>query len=115
MSRYPTWRYLTGMFRYAPGLSALHAVLWMVMNVAVLLPGLIAARFFDVLTGDATIAGGTDGLVALLALLALGRAALWLAAGWVEIAMRFTMSGLLRINILTHVLNRPGAAALPWS
>ncbi len=115
MTRYPTWRYLAGMLRYAPGISALHAALWMAMNVAVLLPGLIAARFFDVLTGDATIAGGTDGLVALLALLALGRAALWLVAGWVEITMRFTMSGLLRVNLLKRMLDRPGAAALPWS
>ncbi len=115
MTRYPTWRYLAGMLRYAPCISALHATLWMAMNVAVLLPGLIAARFFDVLTGDATIAGGTDGLVALLALLALGRAALWLVAGWVEITMRFTMSGLLRVNLLKRILDRPGAAALPWS
>ena len=29
-------------------------------------------------------------------------------AGWVEIAMRFTMSGLLRINLLKRVLGRPG-------
>ena len=115
MTRYPTWRYLAGMFRYAPGLSALHAVLWMTMNVAVLLPGLIAARFFDALTGDATFPGGTDSLVMLLAVLALGRAVLWLVAGWVEIAMRFTMSGLLRVNLLKRILDRPGAAALPWS
>lgn len=115
MTRYPTWRYLAGMFRHAPGISALHAVLWMTMNVAVLLPGLIAARFFDALTGEATISGGTDGLVALLALLAIVRAALWLVAGWVEIAMRFTMSGLLRANLLKRILDRPGAAALPWS
>jgi ATP-binding cassette subfamily B protein len=110
---YPTWRYLAGMLRSAPGISALHAVLWMAMNVAVLLPGLIAARFFDALTGDATVPGGTDGLVALLALLAVGRGALWLVAGWVEIAMRFTMSGLLRVNLLKRILDRPGAA-LPW-
>lgn len=115
MTRYPTWRYLAGMLRYAPGISALHALLWMAMNVAVLLPGLIAARFFDVLTGEATISGGTDALVALLAVLALGRAVLWLVAGWVEISMRFTMSGLLRLNLLRRVLDRPGAAALPWS
>jgi ATP-binding cassette subfamily B protein len=115
MTRYPTWRYLGGMFRYAPGVSALHGVLWTVMNLSGLLPGLIAAWFFDALTGDAAIPGGTSGLIALLALLALGRAALWLVAGWVEIAMRFTMSGLLRVNLLRRVLDRPGAAALPWS
>jgi ATP-binding cassette subfamily B protein len=115
MTRYPTWRYLAGMLRYAPGISAAHAVLWTVMTLSGLLPGLIAAAFFDTLTGERDLPGGTDGLVALLALLALGRAALWLLAGWVEIAMRFTMSGLLRVNLLKRVLDRPGAAALPWS
>jgi ATP-binding cassette subfamily B protein len=39
----------------------------------------------------------------------------WLTAGFVEIILRFTMSGLLRRNLLRHVLNRPGAHALPYS
>src|SRR5690606_33947052 len=33
---------------------------------------------------------------------------------FVEITMRFTMSGLLRRNLLRHILERPGAAALPY-
>ena len=98
MTTYPTWRYLTKMIRYAPGISLAHGLLWAVMNLSGLLPGLIAAAFFDTLTGDASIPGGTDALVALLALLALARAGLYLVAGWVEIAMRFTMSGFLRRN-----------------
>ncbi|MDQ3656805.1 MAG: ABC transporter ATP-binding protein/permease, partial [Chloroflexota bacterium] len=56
-----------------------------------------------------------NGLVALLVLMAVGRAALWLIAGSVEITMRFRMSGMLRRNLLRHVLDRPGAAALPHS
>jgi ATP-binding cassette, subfamily B, bacterial len=115
MTTYPTWRYLVKMIRYAPGISSLHAVGWGVMNLSALLPGLIAAAFFDALTGDAELPTGTNGLVALLALLAVARAALWLVAGWVEISMRFTMSGLLRRNLLRHVLERPGATALPFS
>ena len=115
MTTYPTWRYLTKMFRYAPGISTAHGVLWAVMNLSSLLPGLIAAAFFDALTGDATIPGGTTGLVMMLALLALARAGLYLVAGWAEITMRFTMSGFLRRNLLRHVLDRPGADALPFS
>ena len=115
MTTMPTWRYLAGMIRYAPGITLLHGVLWTVMTLSGLLPGLIAAAFFDTLTGGASVPGGTNGLLTLLALLALGRAVLWLVAGWVEIAMRFTMSGLLRRNLLRHVLDRPGAAALPFS
>lgn len=111
----PTWRYLVKMVRYAPGISALHGLLWDVMNLSMLLPGLIAAAFFDTLTGTAHLTGGTAGLIVALALLALGQAALWLIAGFVEIVMRFTMSGLLRRNLLRRVLEQPGAQALPSS
>ena len=111
----PTWRYWLTMLGYAPWLCLLHAVLWAVMNLSALLPGLIASAFFDTLTGDADLPGGTNGLVVLLAALALGQSALWLGAGWVEIITRFTMSGFLRRNLLRHVLDRPGALALPYS
>jgi len=114
MTTLPTWRYLAGMIRYAPGISMLHGALWTIMTLSALLPGLVASAFFDALTDEATVPGGTNGLVAVLIMLALGRAALWLIAGFVEITMRFTMSGLLRRNLLRHILERPGAAALPY-
>jgi ATP-binding cassette subfamily B protein len=103
------------MARYAPWLYLLHAALWSVMNVLSLLPGLIARDFFDTLTGKAQLPSGIAGLLVLLGLLAVGRAALWLIAGFVEIAFRFTMSGLVRRNLLRLVLARPGASALPFS
>nr|MBA3377735.1 ABC transporter ATP-binding protein [Chloroflexia bacterium] len=115
MKPYATWRYLVKMIRYAPWLSLIHAVLWGAMNMSSLLPGLIASVFFDAPTGEVRLAGGTTGLVVLLAMLAVARAALWLIAGFVEITMRFTMAGLLRRNMLRHVLKRPGAQVLPYS
>jgi ATP-binding cassette subfamily B protein len=110
----PTWRYLITMIRVAPWICLAHAVLWATMNLLGLLPGLVAQRFFDELTGSASFPGGTDGLIALLVALAIGQALLWLVAGYTEITMRFTMSGTLRRNLLRHVLERPGAAALPY-
>src|SRR5258707_1346331 len=85
------------------------------MNLSALLTGLIASAFFDALTDHAHLPVGTRGLIALLMVIAVGRAALWLIAGCVEIIVRFMMSGLLRCNLLRHVLNRPGAHALPYS
>jgi ATP-binding cassette subfamily B protein len=115
----PTWRYLLAMARYAPRLYLLHAALWCVMDLSGLLPGLIARAFFDTLTGQAHLPLGTTGLIALLVVIAVGQGALWLCAGFVEITTRFTMSGLLRRNLLRHVLDRPGAGyplgALPYS
>ncbi len=111
----PTWRYTLRMARYAPWLYLLHAALWSTMNLLSLLPGLIARAFFDTLTGDARLPAGTTGLLLLLVVIAVGQMILWLIAGFVEITLRFTASGLVRRNLLRHILDRPGAAALPYS
>src|SRR5258708_34099815 len=50
-----------------------------------------------------------------LVVVAVSRVAVGLTAGCVESILRFTMSGLLRRNLLRHVLSRPGAHALPYS
>ena len=111
----PTWRYLMKMARYAPHLYLPHALLWSVVHASPLLLGLITRAFFDTLTGNAHPPGGTTGLIVLFVAIAVGRAVLYLAAGIFEILCRFTMSGLLRRNLLRHVLDRPGADALPFS
>jgi ATP-binding cassette subfamily B protein len=115
MNTQPTWRYLFQMSRFARGYSVAHALLWALMNLSALLPGLLARSFFDALTGAATIPMGTSGIILLLVVLALAQAALWLIAGYVEIMFRFLVSALLRRNLLSHLLDRPGALALPWS
>ncbi|MGN6812307.1 MAG: ATP-binding cassette domain-containing protein, partial [Thermomicrobiales bacterium] len=115
MKPLPTWRYTLKLARNAPWLYLLHAGLWSVMNLSSLLPGLIARAFFDTLTGSAHLPVGTTGLLALLAVIAVGQMVLWLIAGFVEITLRFTMSALVRRNLLRRILDRPGAAALPFS
>lgn len=111
----PTWQYTLTMARYRPGLYMLHMLLWSLMNLVSLLPGLIARAFFDALTGAAYIPWGITGLLGLLSILAIARAGLWLAGGFVEITFRFMMSGLVRRNLLRLVLERPGANGLPFS
>ncbi|MBA2392500.1 MAG: ABC transporter ATP-binding protein [Ktedonobacteraceae bacterium] len=115
MKQFPTWRYLMKMARYKLWLYLLHATLWGTFNMSALLAGLIARAFFDTLTGQAHLPIGTTGLIVLMIVLAVGRVALFLTAGSVEIIMRFTMSGLVRRNLLRHILKRPGAYALPYS
>lgn len=115
MKQLPTWRYMLRMVRYKPWLYLLHALLWGAFSLSFLLAGLLARAFFNTLTGQAHMPMGTTGLIVLLAALAVSRVAIWLTAGFVEIIMRFTMSGLVRRNLLRHVLKRPGALALPYS
>ncbi len=115
MKNLPTWRYLAKMARYKLWLCLLHALLWGTFNMSSLLVGLIAQAFFNTLTGQTPMPLGTTGLIWLLVVLAVSRVALLLTAGFVEIIMRFTMSGLLRRNLLRNILNRPAAQALPYS
>ncbi len=111
----PTWLYLLKMARYKLWLYLLHAILWGMFSLTFLLEGQIARAFFDTLTGQAHLPTGTTGLVVLLIVLTVSRVAVLLTAGFVEILMRFTMSGLVRLNLLRHILKRPGAHALPYS
>ena len=115
MKTFPTWRYLLKMVSYRPWLYLLHGFMWTSFGLSYLLAGLLARAFLDTLTGRAHMPGGTAGVVVLLVVLAVSRSAIMLTAGSVEIIMRFTMSGLLRRNLLRHVLKRPGAHALPYS
>jgi ATP-binding cassette, subfamily B, bacterial len=115
MKPLPTWRYLMKMACYKPWLYLFHALLWGAFSMSALLTGLLARAFFDMLTGQAHLTVGTTGLIVLLVVLAVSRVAVLLTAGFVEIILRFTMSGLLRRNLLRHILARPGADALPYS
>jgi ATP-binding cassette subfamily B protein len=115
MKSMPTWRSLMHMARYRLGLYLLHALLWGTYDVLVLITGLVTKAFFDTLTRQAHLALDMTALLVLLVGLAVGRIALILCAGAAEILMRFTMSGLLRRNLLRNILERPGALALPNS
>ncbi len=115
MKPIPTWRYLMRMARYRLWLYLLHALLWGAFSLLSLLGGLLARAFFDTLTGQARFPTGAPGLIVLLVVLAVSQVATMLTAGLVEILMRFTMSGLVRRNLLRHMLERPGAQALPYS
>ncbi|HET8845120.1 MAG TPA: ABC transporter ATP-binding protein, partial [Ktedonobacteraceae bacterium] len=115
MKLLPTWRYVIAMARYKLWLYLLHGVLWGTFSMSSLLEGLIARAFFDTLTGQARMPVGTMGLLMLLVVLVVGRVVLLLSGGFVEIHTRFIMSGLVRRNLLQHILKRPGADALPFS
>jgi ATP-binding cassette subfamily B protein len=110
-----TLRYSIDMVRCSPWISLAHATLWSLIHLSPLIPGLIAAAFFNTLTGEAHYRLGTTGLILLLVAFGAFRSVLWLAGGLAEVVMRFIMSNLLRRNLLGIVLRKPGADALPFS
>lgn len=108
----PTWKYVKRMWTYAPGTCLLHGLLWDVMNFSSLIPGLLIARSLDRLSEGSS--DWLSGEVIAMAIYAIFVSALWLVAGFTEIRMRFLMSGFVRLNLLRHLLERPGAVPLPY-
>ena len=109
------YQFMWRMMRYRPGLYAANAILWSMVHLFPLVPGLIAREILDTLTGDARLSLGIAGLIALLLGVALAQVMTVYAGANTDIRHRFTMSALLRRNLLERVLQRPGARAVPDS
>jgi ATP-binding cassette subfamily B protein len=108
-----TWRALRAMMAYRPWLYLANGVLWTLVHLAPLLPGLLAKWFFDALSGAAPVGLDPWSLIALLGAATLGRiVVLWLGSE-TDSYHRFNMSALLRRNIFEQIVRQPGARALP--
>jgi ATP-binding cassette subfamily B protein len=75
----------------------------------------ITFTFFNILSGDAQIGIGLWGLIALLLATAVARAAAIFADVAVYFSFMYTLEALLRKNLFAHILQRPGARAVPGS
>src|SRR5215213_3644417 len=109
------YQYMWQMIRFRPWLYLADCVLWTLIHVAPVLPGLVAREILDTLTGDAQLGLSVWALIGLLMAIALGRAVLVLGGALADIPHRFSMSALLRHNLLERILELPGARALPES
>ena len=106
-------RYFGRMWRYAPWLCLGHAVAWGLVNLTGLAPGVLVARYLNLIES-----GESKNDLVFIVLLVVGLAIFWfglvLLGGYLEIQMRFRMSGLVRFNLLRTLLERYGADSLPY-
>ncbi|MCJ7551381.1 MAG: ABC transporter ATP-binding protein/permease, partial [Anaerolineae bacterium] len=107
------WKATWKTFRHWPWQFLLTLSVWTAIRLASLMPGLVTRRILDGLSGDAAAQVDLWGLLALLVGIAVARVGLLLAgqAAWIPLGIETI--GLLRMNMLAHILNRPGARALP--
>jgi ATP-binding cassette subfamily B protein len=110
-----TKQFLWRMIRYRPWLYLADCVLWSLIHMSPLIPGLIALAFFNALAKNSHMSFGMWSLIVLLVMTALARVLLLLGGALADIPHRFNMSALLRRNMLERVLQRPGARAVPGS
>ena len=110
-----TMQMIKRLLLYKPGWSAAYLGVWLVIHMMELVPRLTLKAFFDTITGDQPFRFGVAGVIAvalstrLFHILSIGTGAV------VSARQKFTVGSLLRRNLLGHILNRPGAQAIPGS
>ena len=112
----PAWKVVRELIRF-------RLWLWIVDLVSVSLirfcwqvaPALIIKAFFDYLTGAAPLTFGIWAVVAFLAATWVGRIVASYGFYYADVPIFADMGTLLRKNLLTHILKRPGASQLPDS
>lgn len=107
-----TYRFLWKLFLYRPWLYTLNAILWTLIHLTPLIPGLIIQRFFNVFGSETGSTSLVSMLITLMIATAIGRGVLFMGGVYVDQLHRFTMSALLRRNIMAAILEQPGASAL---
>ena len=111
-----TWRFLWKLFRYQLGFQLLLMGFRIVVLAVIPNAGALLTRaIFNELTGDAELAIGIYAACALLAGLAFGYIVIQVGDGLLFHMIRFAIEVLLRKNIFSHILDRPGSDALPGS
>lgn len=110
-----TLYYIWEMIKYRPWLYLCNCILWTLIHVSPLIPGLLAKEFFDNLSGNSNVNVGIWGLLVLMIMVTLIRIVFISIGGRVDIIHRFNMSGLIRRNLLQGILDKPGAKSIVCS
>ncbi len=111
-----SWYYFWNMVRFSPriylGLTLLRIFSFAVARQA---GGLLQREFFNSLTRPANIGFNAETVAAIVVGLALANAVSIFADIYLHFQAWFRTNSLLRKNLLTRILDRPGAHAVPYS
>jgi ATP-binding cassette subfamily B protein len=110
------WRHIWHLIRFRPWLYLVLVIVSMLFVFGVSqASAALNSLFFDVLTGDAQVGIGLGGLVGLMAAVTAARVGVIFAYISTEVTIRFVIGTLLRKNLFSNILDRPGARAVPGS
>ena len=100
------------MICYARRLYWIDALLWLLITGLPAIPGIFIQGFFNVLTNQSTLNLSAWVWIALVLAIGLARIAVILTGRITKTQHRFTMSALVRHNLLRGIMQRPGADPL---
>lgn len=112
----PAWKVIWEMIRFRPWLDFIDfisvALIRFCWQIA---PAVIIKNFFDFLTGSTQLTFGIWTIVAFLVATWIGRVIASYGFYYADVPIFSEMNTLIRKNLLTHILKRPGASQLPDS
>lgn len=112
----PAWKVIWEMIRFRPWLDFIDfisvALIRFCWQIA---PALIIKNFFDFVTGATQLTFGIWAIVAFLVATWIGRVIASYGFYYADVPIFAEMNTLMRKNLLTHILKRPGASQLPDS
>ena len=103
------WQLLWQMIRYAQRLYWVDTLLWLFIFGLPAVPGVLIREFFDSLTHQSQLDGSAWVWIGLLLATGLARVVVIFTGRITKTQHRFTMSALIRHNLLRSLLQRPGA------
>lgn len=110
------WHYLWQIVRFQPWLYlGLLVFETLFFGVFPQISGLLIREIFDKLSGNGSAGMNVYTLIALLVATAAGKAFAIFADVWVYSRFRWSVAALLRNNLFSYILKRPGAQAVPDS
>ncbi len=109
------WKATARVIRHAPGIYLLSLLTWTAIRFLPLIPGLVTREILDRLSAQAPAMVDLRGLLALLIGIAVARVGMLILGQITWPRFYFESFGLLQMNMLSHILQRPGAKALPGS
>ncbi|HZR43744.1 MAG TPA: ABC transporter ATP-binding protein [Ktedonobacteraceae bacterium] len=110
-----TWPFNWRIIAYRPWPYAVFCFFQISFFVLQVIPGLIEKRVFDTITGAAPATIGLWGLITLYISVELVRQATSFGQIWGDVTFRYTVGALVRFNLFSSILRRPGAKTLPVS
>jgi ATP-binding cassette, subfamily B, bacterial len=111
-----SWRYLWGLIRYSSWLYlAITIMRIIIFGIFPQLMGLLMREFFNGLSGNSELGLTTEAIAAIVVGLAVARGMIIFADIFGHFMYTFRSSALLRKNLLSRILERPGAQAVPQS
>jgi ATP-binding cassette, subfamily B, bacterial len=110
-----TYEYMWKLIRYKPGLYLVNGILWAIIHLMPIVPGLIAKEFFDQISGKGRLDSGIWGIFVIIVVNTVANMGFIASGSRVDIYHRFNMSALLRRNILKAIFDQPGAAPKRFS